>query len=416
MRDDPPTLSLAFNGWERCAENLPFVKSADADDVERRFPTGEREGPLVLFWPSQGKAVMHGGRVHAGRRKVVTSCLVVADAFPTGQPSDDGGGDPEAPVDRKPYWREVFSPSATNEQQLTRGPARWNHAGVLYDESGTLVLHGGKDDHGVVCNDVVLFNFRRQSWESFSRWAGGCEAPALFGHAMAPLPVGALVVLGPLPTRRAKRGSSEDASERETMSLFLLDLAGSDKQWRAVTGPAGGPPPRRGFAMSVSAEGRSLVVGGGSYRSSKLSDIWCMDFTSNLWTQVNATEFPSAALHISTAHRAVISLWSKGASAAPIPSDSSVAVGHVTAVAEAGAASADLHVFVRPCGDKGDAVEPPSENSDSLAMAPYGASVVAVDNRGAVFRGALTLAQVKGGGRAARVPTATSQASGGFLL
>jgi hypothetical protein len=273
---------LVFSGWTRNVVASTFAESAlpqseVSASAARRFSPAEREGALTFCWQSGGQIIVHGGRSEApGRRKVVQASLLTCALSSLGE-----------------GWSEVMELREEGAAaRYVRGPARWRHAGVLYDASGTMVIHGGKDADGNVCNDVQLFNFRRATWESFGRWAGGCEPPSMFGHAMVALPLGVIVALGPMWAGVAKkrgRGEVPATARKEVMAMYSLDLAGIDKIWRKMAMPDEGsqiPSARRDFSLAATADGATLILAGGEYADVPLDDVWHFGTNTNVWRQL----------------------------------------------------------------------------------------------------------------------------------
>jgi hypothetical protein len=292
--------SLNFDAWTPSPDAMSYaasVSTAGADSKEHRFPAGAREGAVHLYWPSQRTLVVHGGRVTAsGKRKIVQgSLLTLTLPGPSGASTGNATGSDRGSL--APWSERLEERGVDGVIQLVRGPPRWHHAAHLYDESGTLVLHGGKDALGAVRSDVLLFNLRRGAWESFNRWAGGCAPPGMYGHSLVALPIGVLVIIGPVPAGSAKRergGSSDGKLNKEVMAIYTLDLTGIDKLWSlAVTLPGDGdraPCARRNFCTTTSDDDTELFVAGGEYGGRQLHDVWRLNLQTSAWTRFSMTE------------------------------------------------------------------------------------------------------------------------------
>lgn len=251
-----------------------FYSSASDDDVFARFPTGEREGALVLLWRESRQLIVHGGRVALrAHTTVVHPSLLVLQL--------------DAPV---LAWKEVFE-TREDPQRYIRGPEREMHAGVMYGASGTLLIHGGKDAAGTVRNETFIFSMVRRMWEPLARWTGGCMAPRMYGHAMAALPQGAVIVVGiaeGAAQRTAKRPRGTAESSATGLATFVLQLVGEDKQWRRVT-TVGAPSRRRDFSMAADATGTALYLAGGRYSRDVFDDVYALNVASDTWRRVEMT-------------------------------------------------------------------------------------------------------------------------------
>ena len=179
-------------------------------------------------------------------------------------PSPFGGASPAPTAPAK-----AAAASITHGVDPLAGPRLHSHAGVLFDASGTLLLHGGVDDGDVwprreTANpqwlpDVWLLRLAERHWERLVPRLGGAPAPCMAGHALVDAGHGTVYAVGASltapatsPTTRGGRTKRGRGDRGWSFGVFALHLARDARQWAPVRCANEPPcPSRRGFGLTV---------------------------------------------------------------------------------------------------------------------------------------------------------------------
>ncbi len=121
----------------------------------------------------------------------------------------------------------------------------------------------------------------------------------MYGHAMAAVATGELLVFGQCArTRKQKRERGQD-KQPDQMHVFSLSLAHEDRQWRQCESPTA-PVSRRNFSLAtVIDQPFQVVLAGGSFNGNALLDVWRFDLLTSAWTQIQGDGFCSVPGHLS---------------------------------------------------------------------------------------------------------------------
>ncbi|CAN5784996.1 hypothetical protein BH24CHL4_BH24CHL4_21670 [soil metagenome] len=151
------------------------------------------------------------------------------------------------------------------------GPAaRWDHHLAADQQSGTLLLYGGRDDNGASFNDTWLYDIAAGAWARLD-----VESPApRFGSATAE----------DREKRRLYLFGGEDGSTfyNDTWRFDFKSMS-----WRIQDdGTSNAPSPRYGLGGSLTAEGNLLISHGFTFEG-RFDDTWVFDTRQKLWTDIS---------------------------------------------------------------------------------------------------------------------------------
>ncbi|CCW69356.1 unnamed protein product [Phytomonas sp. Hart1] len=210
------------------------------------------------------------------------------------------------------------------------------HSHILFRHGSFLVLHGGWDDNGMVCNNMLAFHLISRCWEDIKTLYGGDASPRMYGHAVAPINTakGLFLVMGVecnpngtfMPSRKRSRSKGPGTNscrtvmgrppnaQRSGLSIYTLRLEDRLEGWRKVgisDAATHGPCARVYFSINIphssftAASDASLdcseeppiggvaYLAGGRISSTYLVDVWRYDLTTGHWREVVLPPHPT---------------------------------------------------------------------------------------------------------------------------
>jgi hypothetical protein len=151
------------------------------------------------------------------------------------------------------------------------GPAaRWDHTLAADQETGQLILFGGRDSAGAPFGDTWVYAVEQNAWK---RVEGAAPSPR-FGHAVAVDAANrALYLFG---------GQADGATFFNDTWRFDLD----DLAWSEIATSDSRPSPRYGTSAVLDDAGNLLISHGFTFEG-RFDDTWSLDPASGLWSDVS---------------------------------------------------------------------------------------------------------------------------------
>nr|WOG36196.1 uncharacterized protein [Candida metapsilosis] len=198
-------------------------------------------------------------------------------------------------VDSQPNTKFTFSSTSngTKDTSVRLHPARGaipshNLKSTIVACSGTpyVFLYGGFDENDTLDSNVYLLNTDTMEWESDNKMEGLYRE----GHSAVYLNNGNVLIFGGLPfdddisLPSTSSGVSSTGEMRKDSLMMIYNIF--DKKW---IGPpdfalTNAPSSRSRHACCLTPDGTKLFISGGLVKSKVLSDLYCYDLTSGIWT------------------------------------------------------------------------------------------------------------------------------------